>query len=42
MTRQQTLSFMLDVGIVPVVRTTSAESAIKAAADVAAKGGKGG
>ncbi len=30
MTRQQTLSFMLDVGIVPVVRTTSAESAIKA------------
>ncbi len=30
MTSQQTLSFMLDVGIVPVVRTTSAESAILA------------
>ena len=30
MTRQQTLSFILDVGIVPVVRTTSAESAIRA------------
>jgi 2-dehydro-3-deoxyphosphogluconate aldolase/(4S)-4-hydroxy-2-oxoglutarate aldolase len=30
MTRQQTLSFMLDVGIVPVVRTTSADSAIRA------------
>ncbi|MBM3734761.1 MAG: bifunctional 4-hydroxy-2-oxoglutarate aldolase/2-dehydro-3-deoxy-phosphogluconate aldolase [Acidobacteria bacterium] len=30
MTRAQTLSFMLDVGIVPVVRTASAESAIRA------------
>jgi 2-dehydro-3-deoxyphosphogluconate aldolase/(4S)-4-hydroxy-2-oxoglutarate aldolase len=30
MTRQQTLSFMLDVGIIPVVRTASADSAIQA------------
>ena len=30
MTKQQTIAFMLDVGIVPVVRTTSAESAIRA------------
>lgn len=29
MTKQQILSFILDVGIVPVVRTPSAESAIK-------------
>src|SRR3989440_9014248 len=30
MTRQQILSFIIDIGIVPVVRTNSAESAIKA------------
>ena len=30
MTSQQILSFITDIGIVPVVRTTSAESAIKA------------
>ena len=30
MTRQQILSFITDIGIVPVVRTTSAESAVKA------------
>src|ERR1051325_6596526 len=30
MTKQQILSFITDIGIVPVVRTTSAESAIKA------------
>jgi 2-dehydro-3-deoxyphosphogluconate aldolase/(4S)-4-hydroxy-2-oxoglutarate aldolase len=30
MTRKEVLSFMTEVGIVPVVRTTSAESAVKA------------
>jgi 2-dehydro-3-deoxyphosphogluconate aldolase/(4S)-4-hydroxy-2-oxoglutarate aldolase len=30
MTKQQILSFITDIGIVPVVRTTSAENAIKA------------
>ncbi len=30
MTRQQILSFITDIGIVPVVRTTSAENAVKA------------
>ncbi len=30
MTRKEVLSFMIEVGMVPVVRTTSAESAIKA------------
>jgi 2-dehydro-3-deoxyphosphogluconate aldolase/(4S)-4-hydroxy-2-oxoglutarate aldolase len=30
MTKQQTLSFMIDTGIVPVVRTSSAEDAIRA------------
>src|ERR1044071_2964775 len=30
MTKQQTLSFIMDIGIVPVVRTSTAEGAIKA------------
>src|SRR5207253_7448661 len=30
MTKQQILSFIIDIGIVPVVRTSTAESAIKA------------
>src|SRR5215475_4062466 len=30
MTKQQTLSFIMDIGIVPVVRTATAEGAIKA------------
>src|SRR5712675_3807388 len=30
MTKQQILSFIIDIGIVPVVRTSSAEGAIKA------------
>src|SRR2546430_10723414 len=40
MTRQQILSFITDIGIVPVVRTATAEGAIKAIEAIHRGGGR--